>query len=93
MTISLSPDDLADIAGAVSDELARRALIEAKLAPDRFGYTEREAADALGVAWYTLRNVRLAGQIAAKKIGKRYIYSRSALMSYVEAEPATRRTR
>ncbi len=45
----------------------------------RLGYTEPEAAALIGVQPHVLRDCRLRGEISAKKVGKRYIYGRSAL--------------
>lgn len=91
MNLSLAPTDLAAIASAVADELERRGAIAAKLDPERIAYREREAAAALGVEWYTLRNARLAGEIPARKLGKSYVYSRAALLVWLGSDEGRRR--
>ena len=47
------------------------------------GYTEAEAATLIGVAPHVLRDCRLRGEIAARKVGCRYIYPRQSLISYL----------
>jgi hypothetical protein len=84
--LTLSPHDLGAIAAAVATELERRGALAAKLDPERLAFGEKEGARAIGVPWYTLRNARLARDIKAKKIGKSYVYSRSALLAFVEAD-------
>jgi len=79
-------DDLARIAIAVADELAERGHQAAKLADERLGYTERQAAAALGIEWYTLRNARLAGEISARKLGRSYVYDRRELLRWLDGD-------
>lgn len=52
---------------------------------DRLGYTEAEAAELLGLARHQLRDARLRREISAVKIGKRFIYSRASLATYLDA--------
>lgn len=85
MNLSLAPADLQAIARAVADELVRRGAVAEKLPPDRIAYPEREAASAIGVAWYTLRNARLAGEISGRRVGRSIVYSRAALVKWLEA--------
>jgi hypothetical protein len=91
----MDPDDLAAIAAAVADELARRGQQASKLADDRLAYSEREAAAALGVPWYTLRNARLAGEISGRRLGRGHVYGRVELLAWLadgtkEAKPSRR---
>lgn len=85
--MKLDASDIADlrpvISAAVADTLAAIEEGRAKLSADRLGYSEREAAAALGVAQYVLRDCRLRGEIQARKVGKSYCYSRAALLAYL----------
>jgi hypothetical protein len=54
------------------------------LPPDnRLAYSEAEAAKLLGVADYTLRDVRLQGGIRGKKIGNRVFYAKDELVTFL----------
>jgi excisionase family DNA binding protein len=53
---------------------------------DRLGYTEPEAAAALGVPVATLREARRRGELAAKRAGKHLVYSRTELMRWLSAQ-------
>ncbi|MEQ8786244.1 MAG: helix-turn-helix domain-containing protein [Pirellulaceae bacterium] len=50
----------------------------------RIGFTEREAAELLGVQQHTLRDCRLRGEISAKKMGSRYVYAAETLRKYLK---------
>ena len=50
----------------------------------KLGYTEQEAAALLSVAPHVLRDVRLRGEIHARKVGRRYVYSREALVQFLD---------
>jgi hypothetical protein len=67
------------IAAAVRATLAEIQTTEAKL-NGRLGYPEPEAAALLGIERHALRDARLRGEVSARKIGKRVVYSRSALL-------------
>ncbi len=80
MKIDLHPDDLAPIvAAAVDVVIARRDELG-----DRLGYPEAEAARLLGVRKHVLRDSRLRGEISARRVGRGYIYSRTALVRWLE---------
>ena len=49
----------------------------------RLGYTEPEAAALIGVARHTLRDCRLRGEITARMVGRKYIYSRDSLLRFL----------
>jgi hypothetical protein len=86
MNLSLAPADLSAIAAAVAEEIERRGAIAAKLADERIAYRERDAAAAIGVDWYTLRNARLAGEIVGRKVGRSFVYSRRTLLAWLETQ-------
>jgi len=50
---------------------------------NRLAYSEAEAATLIGVADYTLRDLRLQGQIRGRKIGKRIFYSKDELITFL----------
>ena len=49
----------------------------------RLGFTEREAAALIGVAPHVLADARRRGEIVAKRVGKKMIYSRQTLLAYL----------
>jgi hypothetical protein len=51
------------------------------------GYTEGEAAAMIGVARHVLRDCRLRGEITARRVGKRFVYSRSTILRFLEGTP------
>jgi hypothetical protein len=71
---------IAEIVRAVLDEIDAD---QAKL-NGRLGYGESEAATLLGVERHVLRDCRLRGQIHARRIGKRVVYSRAALENFLQ---------
>ena len=83
MKIELEASDLAAIAAAVVDEIARRESLSETLPSSRLGYPEREAANLLGLPWYALRNARRRGEIGGRRIGRSVVYSRAALLSWL----------
>jgi hypothetical protein len=84
--VKLDPSDIADlrplIRAAVVATMDEIRESESKLV-DRLGYPEAEAAALLGVERHTLRDCRLRGEIHGKKIGKRIVYSRDALVKFL----------
>jgi hypothetical protein len=84
--VKLDASDIAELQPVV-DAVVRATLdlirdSEAKLT-DRLGYLEPEAAAICGVERHVLRDCRLRGEIAARKIGKRIVYSRDALIRFL----------
>jgi hypothetical protein len=71
------------IAAVVSDVLAELRTDQAKL-NGRIGYTESEAAAAIGVQRHVLRDARLRGEIAASRVGKRIVYQTTDLLKFLE---------
>lgn len=67
------------------EELVRRIVTETIGLSDwpagRIALDEGEAAAACGVARHVLRDLRLAGRIQAKKLGRKYVYSRPDLLN------------
>lgn len=85
--MKLDASDIADlqpvIAAAVRSTLDQLQA-DGLRTSDRIGYPEPEAAALLGIARHVLRDSRLRGEISARLIGKRYVYSRAALIAYLE---------
>ena len=79
----LDEDDLDLIATRVVEMLENRHLAGAQLGNNQLGYTEEQAAELMGIPKNTLRERRLAGDIKAKLVGRRYLYARSALVDYL----------
>ena len=49
----------------------------------RIGFTEPEAAAAIGVRSHVLADARRRGEISARLVGERYIYSRENLVRWI----------
>ena len=71
------------IAEAVRATLAEMAEHDARLPSARLAMKEAEAAEALGVQRYVLRDCRRRGEIKARKVGKSYVYSIDALRAFL----------
>jgi hypothetical protein len=84
MRFDLDPTDLAP--------LIRVALVEVLAERDRLGDTERlgypepEAARLLGLAAHQLRDARRRGEITGRRIGRSVVYSRSALLAWLDGD-------
>ncbi len=50
----------------------------------RLSLTESEAAAACGVGRHVLRDLRLAGTLRARKLGKKVVYTRTDLLAALE---------
>jgi hypothetical protein len=84
--MKLDASDIADlrplIAEAVRVTLQQIESAEAKTS-GRLGFTEPEGAAMIGVQRHVLRDCRLRGEIHARKVGSRYVYSREALLAFL----------
>lgn len=83
MEFRLNDDDL--------QPLVRRIVAEVigtlpPLPTDRIGLTEVEAATACGVPRHVLRDARLRGEIEARKIGRKFVYSVAELRKFLAGE-------
>ena len=68
---------------AVAETISRLEATQAKFS-DQLAYTEPEAAALLSVQPHVLRDLRLAGEIEASKVGRRIVYMRKHLIDYLE---------
>ncbi len=50
----------------------------------RIALSEAEAAETCGVGRHVLRDLRLAGKIQARKLGRKYTYTRADLLRVLE---------
>lgn len=80
--MKLEAKDIQQIVSAVVSELRGQSILQDA---SRVGYTEVQAAEALGLPRYVLRDARLRGEISASKVGKKYVYSREALVNLLKA--------
>jgi hypothetical protein len=78
--LQLSSDDLRPIVAVVVQEMLTTA---AAIKPDRIGYSEREAAELIGLPRHVLRDCRLRGEIHARKVGKQFIYAADELRRWL----------
>ena len=70
------------IAAAVRATLAEVETEQFKL-NGRLAYPEPEAAALLGVERHVLRDCRLRGEIEARKVGAKIVYSRESLLRFL----------
>lgn len=84
--MKLDANDLADLRPLIV-EAVRATLVEVQVEQEklngRIGYPEAEAAALLGVERHILRDCRLRREIAGRTIGRRVVYSREALVAFV----------
>ena len=80
MNLSFDETELKRILEAVMTEALARIRADMTRLGGRLGFTEPEAAAAIGVAPHVLRDCRLRGEIGATKIGRRWVYSRESLL-------------
>lgn len=81
----LDDADLAAIAQAVADKLTAQTEADEQL-DGKLAYSEATAAHLLDLPKNTLRERRIAGDIQAKLVGKRYLYSRTELVRFLEVK-------
>ena len=77
--------DIREIANAIVTEMSLGQLGNGGDSSERLGYTEFEAAELIGVAKHVLRDARYRGEIFAKLVGKKYIYSRESLIEFLRS--------
>ncbi len=75
--------DLAPIIETVVDRVLERIAADSERLGDRLAFSEPESADLLGLPRHVLRDMRLRGQISAKKCGKQFRYSRQTLVDFL----------
>jgi hypothetical protein len=81
MKLQFDRDDLRPIVEAVVMETLQ--AMGDQQPNSRLGYTESEAAEAIGVKNHVLRDARLRGEIKARKVGKRYVYAADELRRFL----------
>ena len=79
MAFSLSRELLREIIAEVIAAMPHLDWPEGRLA-----LTEAEAAAACGVSRHVLRDLRLAGHIRARKLGRRVLYTRGDLLAALD---------
>ena len=77
MHLQLDPDEFKDLIRQVVGEV----LTAIDWPAGRLALTEEEAALACGVGRHVLRDLRLAGKIRGRKLGKKTVYQRSDLLA------------
>lgn len=83
MKLSFDAVDLDPVVRAVVAEvLAQHDATDAKLG-NRLAFPEPEAAALLGIAPHVLRDARRRGEVMAKRVGKRFLYSREGLARWL----------
>lgn len=84
MRFSFDADDLRPlVASIVAEVMRQRDETDAGLG-DRLGFPEPEAAAMISVKPHVLRDMRLRGEIVARKVGRSYRYSRRQLLNWLE---------
>ena len=83
MKLELEERDVQAIASLVSEmvvaQITERLAVANEASLQKQLWTEREAADMLGISPFTLRNYRLDGRIAATTSKGRILYDRVAV--------------
>lgn len=83
----LDTSDIADLAPVIREvvraTLAELQAADAKFGTGRIGFTEAEAAAAMGLQRHCLSDARRRGEISARRVGKKYVYSRETLARYL----------
>jgi hypothetical protein len=77
MRIALDEDELRPLIREVVAEV----LQTVDWPEGRIALTEAEAAEACGVRRHVLRDLRLAGKITGRRLGKRIVYTRQDLLN------------
>ena len=83
MKLELSNEDLAPLVRVVVSEVLEKTEADRAKLNGRLGFSEAESAALLGVARHVLRDCRLRGEIHARLVGRRYIYSRDGLLKFL----------
>ncbi len=86
MNIQFDPTDLAPLVRAVVAEVLLQAEADRAKLNGRLGHSEPEAAALLGVPRHVLRDCRLRQEISARKVGRKFIYSRNVLLKFLEGK-------
>ncbi|HEX3999722.1 MAG TPA: helix-turn-helix domain-containing protein [Pirellulales bacterium] len=86
--MKLDASDIGDLQPVIT-EAVRVAIAEirdheGRLPLERLGFCEVEASRLLGIKPHILGDARRRGEITARKIGKKYVYSRAALVRFLE---------
>jgi hypothetical protein len=88
MKLDVDPADLAPIVkAALVEVLAERERLGDT---ERLGYPEPEAACLLGLAAHQLRDARRRGEIDGRRIGRSVVYSRAALLAWLDSDGGRR---
>ena len=80
MHLQLDSNDLKHLIREVAGEI----LAAIDWPTGRLALTEVEAAQACGVGRHVLRDLRLAGRIRGRKLGKKTVYLRTDLLAALE---------
>lgn len=84
MKIAFDAAELAPLIEHVVQATLAQLNAEQRKFNGRIGYPEGEAAELLGIEKHVLRDCRLRGEIHARMIGRRYVYSADALKKFLE---------
>jgi hypothetical protein len=85
MELSMDPEDLRPLVKQVVLETVEQLQREQQQL-GRLGYVEPEAAAQVGVKPHVLRDCRLRGEISARLVGRRYVYSRESLIAFLRGK-------
>lgn len=86
LQIQLDEVDLAPLVARITKEVVQHLAEQNAKFGGRLGLTEPEAAASMGVRPHVLRDARQRGEIQARRVGKRYIYSREELTAFLNQE-------
>lgn len=75
--------DLKPVIAEVVAEVMLRLHAEQTAFDGRLAFTESEAAAAIGVPPHSLRDARLRQEIRGSRVGRRIVYSKEELLSFL----------
>jgi hypothetical protein len=89
MKFELQPDDLRPLVQMVVTEVIERFEADRTALDGRLAYTEPEAAALIGVQPHVLGDARRRGEIVGARVGKRILYERDQLITFLRRNRAT----
>jgi len=89
MKLQLEADDLRPLVQMVVAEVMEHREADQTKLDVRLAYTEPEAAALLGVQPHVLGDARRRGEVVGTRVGKRVLYERDQLITFLQKNGAT----
>ena len=84
MKIDFESTDLRPLIRAVAAEVLEQLDAERTKLNGHLAFSERQAAELVGIPTHSLRDLRLRGEIHGSRLGRRIVYRRDELMKLLE---------